>query len=203
MNLRMNNGKDVSDTPKKSMRTNWLVVFISIAVLIVGGFFIVSRIVFLLGTLSADGTIVSCQYDQSDDGETCQPTVSFVAQSGQKITFVEPSSSDSYQKGDTLQVRYHPGTPQDASVDDFWAWIPFLFGVVLILMSLFFGLALSRQGQFSNWLEEVAGQNGFDGVYDTNDGSFDGSHHHSGGGFGGGHHSGGDFGGGGYSGGHH
>ena len=39
MILRMNNGKDVSDTPKKSMRTDWLVVFISIAVLIVGGFF--------------------------------------------------------------------------------------------------------------------------------------------------------------------
>ena len=31
-------------------------------------------------------------------GKPCQPTVSFVAQSGQKITFVESSSSDSYQK---------------------------------------------------------------------------------------------------------
>lgn len=100
-------------------------VFLVVGVLI-GGYLFIS----LSGTESTQGTILSCSYPQG----SCQPTVSFQTQSGQRITFHSSTASSTWAPGDSVSVRYHPNNPQEADVDPL-----LLFG---LLSSIFAGLGL-------------------------------------------------------------
>jgi hypothetical protein len=66
---------------------------------------------FLPGTVTAQGTIIHCS--SYDDNHTCHPTIQFQTESGQSITIGSSESSSSFYEGKTVQVRYHPKTPQD------------------------------------------------------------------------------------------
>lgn len=147
----MNFGVDVSNNPKILILMGWLFASVSLIWLIIGGLFTVENIMFLPGSLSANGTIISCQFDKS----VCSPTISFVTQYGQKVTFMPSSSSSSYREGDTLSVRYHPHSPQDAHIDDWLTnWMPPLLGSGGFLIFLFVGLFTLRRGRMLQAREE-------------------------------------------------
>src|SRR5438045_2521464 len=81
--------------------------------LIVGIYLLKDTLNFMPGTVTAQGTITHCSYDESsDNGHTCNPTIQFKTQSGQTITIGSSSSSTSFYEGKVVQVRYHVKTPQ-------------------------------------------------------------------------------------------
>lgn len=94
---------------------------------LLGGYLLLS----LSGTVSAQGTVISCALLSRG---SCQPTVSFQTQSGQQITIHSSISSSSFAPGGTVPVRYHPDNPQHADVDP-----GLLFG---LLSAIFGGLGL-------------------------------------------------------------
>ena len=101
-------------------------MFVVMATLIAG-----YTLISLSGTVSAQGTILSCTYP----GRSCQPIVSFHTLSGQQITFRSSTESTAFASGKSVTVRYHPTDPQDAQVDP---WI--VFG---LLSSIFAGIGLA------------------------------------------------------------
>ena len=90
----------------------------------------VFALISLSGTVSAQGTILSCTYRRS-----CQPTVSFQTLSGKPITFHSSTTeSSAFAPGKSVTVRYHPTDPQDAQVDPWFVLGP--------LSSIFAGIGL-------------------------------------------------------------
>lgn len=67
----------------------------------------------LQGTVSTQGSIVSCSYA---DG-TCRPLVRFQASNGQNTTFRSSISSSSYVPEGSVTVWYHPNDPLNAQTD--------------------------------------------------------------------------------------
>ncbi|GCE21671.1 hypothetical protein KDK_54710 [Dictyobacter kobayashii] len=122
-----------------------ILFFIGFIFVIVAAVFLFINQAFLAGAVSTTGRIVACTYSV-DSGpaaislanSTCQPTVTFTTQSGQEITFTSSFSSSSYNKGDNVQVSYHPNHPADARISDFIAlWLfPLIFGGVGALLWL-------------------------------------------------------------------
>ena len=100
-------------------------VFVVMATLITG-----YTLISLSGTVSAQGTILSCTYP----GRSCQPIVSFHTLSGQQFTFLSSTQSTAFAPGKSVTVRYHPTDPQDAQVEP---WI-----VIGLLSSIFAGIGL-------------------------------------------------------------
>jgi hypothetical protein len=123
-----------------------LCIFVSVFWLVIGGISTIDRLLFLSGTLSTHGTVISCQFNVNDN--VCYPTIRFFAQSGQKLNFIASSASTSYHKEDVLPVIYHPATPQDARIDDaLTIWLPPLAGCGGFLLSLFTGFYVLRRGR--------------------------------------------------------
>lgn len=123
------------------------IIFIAVGIVLV-----IDMLSFLPGSVSTTGTIVQCNAVQDADGSTtCQPVISFKTQSGQTIKFTSTDSSSTYQQGNTVTVRYHPATPQDAQIYSFsTTWLfPLIFsglGLMLLIFGLFVWLrALIRR----------------------------------------------------------
>ncbi|GLV60816.1 hypothetical protein KDH_76350 [Dictyobacter sp. S3.2.2.5] len=110
--------------------------FVGLIFTIVSGALWFSNQSFMAGTVSTTGQIVSCHYStstatgRSNSTTTCQPTITFTTQAGQKIIFTSSDSSSSYNPGDNVSVSYHPANPADARVSDFVSlWLfPLSFG---------------------------------------------------------------------------
>jgi hypothetical protein len=106
-------------------------------------FSIRDTLTFLPGTLTAQGTIISCNYD-ADNG-ACSPTIHFVTQSGQSITVASGIGSSSFHQGESVSVKYHPDVPYDGRIDSFtttW-FVPLICGMpgLFIFILGLFGLA--------------------------------------------------------------
>lgn len=111
---------------------------------IIGFFLGLQTLAFLPGSISAQGQIVRCNMVSDADGSTtCQPTIRFVAQSGQTITFTASDSSDDYVQGNAVSVIYHAGNPVDARINSLATlWLlPLIFGG-LGLIFFFTGLLI-------------------------------------------------------------
>jgi hypothetical protein len=78
--------------------------------LVIGIYLIKDTVEFLPGAITAQGTIIHCSYDEDHN---CHPTVKFQTATGQSITIGSSESASSYYEGKTVEVRYHPETPQD------------------------------------------------------------------------------------------
>lgn len=86
-------------------------------VFLVIGFYLVKDVLnFLPGTITAQGTIIHCSYD---DNNNCSPTIQFKTASGQSITIYSSGSSSSFYEGKIVQVRYHAKTPHDGRIYSF------------------------------------------------------------------------------------
>ena len=103
----------------------------------VGAMFVVAALLIVMwtllslpGTVSAQGTILSCTYS----GRGCHPTVSFYTRSGERITFSSSASSSTFAPEKPVTVRYHPDNPRDAQIDP-WP-------VSELLSSIFAGIGL-------------------------------------------------------------
>jgi hypothetical protein len=86
-------------------------VLILFSVVLVG---VIGTMLFEIGSVTTSGTVLYCA---SPPTQRCQPAVSFRTESGQQRTFVSRSYHQFMNPGDTVSVRYHPATPQDASED--------------------------------------------------------------------------------------
>lgn len=90
---------------------------------------------FQIGSVTTRGTVLYCGPTNT---RSCQPMVSFRTQSGQQRTFLSGNGHRFLKPGDTISVRYHPATPQDAFEDPF----PLLYVVLAISGSLLTGAFL-------------------------------------------------------------
>lgn len=117
--------------------TGCLFAFVGTIFAVIGIFMLMDSARFLPGTVSANGTIVACSFTKN----TCKPTVSFMTQAGQQITFQSSFSSSSFHEGDVVPVKYHLNTPQDGRIDDWMTQLfPFAFaglGSFFVLLGLF------------------------------------------------------------------
>lgn len=90
---------------------------------------------FLPGTVSAQGTILSCEMVTSKHGPSCLPTVRFQTSSGQRIIFQSSTASNTFTEEDSVTVRYHPNNPGDARVDSgIVTWLPLIFLLPLVIV---------------------------------------------------------------------
>lgn len=127
------------------------IVFTSIGVVfaIVGGIFTWNTLRFLPGTVSTQGTIVSCVESNDAEGSNgCQPIVSFQTSSGQHMTFQSSVNSTAFAQGDAVAVRYHPNDPGNARIDSWWVtWLlPSIFtGIGLLLLLIGLAALLQRR----------------------------------------------------------
>ncbi len=76
---------------------------------------LIDQAVFRFGTVSANGTIVSCDVDEKGDYFV---TIRLTTQKDQQITFQSSDNSSSCHDGEVVPVKYHPNDPQDARVDN-------------------------------------------------------------------------------------
>lgn len=130
---------------RRSNGSGCVAVFVGLIFMAVSFYLIKNTLTFLPGTLTAQGTIINCTYDNNGEGEggggNCTPTTRFVTQSGQSITIGSSVSASSFHAGDSVSVRYHPKTPQDGRIDSFMAtWMIPLISGVLGLLAFFLGL---------------------------------------------------------------
>ncbi len=89
--------------------------------LVIGLSLIKDTVAFLPGTITAQGTIIHCSYD---DDHNCHPTIRFQTQTGQSITIGSSESASTYYEGKSVEVRYHPETPQDGRMLSLWGtWL--------------------------------------------------------------------------------
>lgn len=113
---------------------NWHLVasvIVGLLMLGVGLLLDIQVVLFRTGTVMTQGTVVSCSYTLLQD---CQPTVSFLTEAGQRVTFAASGDYYGLKSGDTLTVRYHPATPQDARADyaeDLLWLFPLLPGIIV------------------------------------------------------------------------
>jgi len=145
-------------TPRRMVVVGYVFTFVSLLLVVLALFFLSLFVSFLPGSATASGIITHCTMqtvDQSDsnggsDGtdEVCQPTVRFTTQAGQHITFTSANAANTYHVGDTLPVRYHPNTPQDARSDDFVSdWLPMLISGGMGVIFFIIGQSLLRVGK--------------------------------------------------------
>jgi hypothetical protein len=82
------------------------------------------------GDQHADGTVVKLHYN----GKNYQPVVEFTPPGGTPTRFksMVGSSPPAFHDGEHVGVRYHPGNPNDAVIDDYWQiwFLPTLFGII-------------------------------------------------------------------------
>jgi uncharacterized protein DUF3592 len=84
---------------------------------ILGIYGVMERTTFLRRAISANGTVVSCDY--VGRGSSYQPTVRFATRTDQQIISpVESASCNEGEVGKIIQVKYDPNYPQDVRVDD-------------------------------------------------------------------------------------
>ena len=96
------------------------VPLIGIVFLAAGIYLVMDTLKFLPGTVTAQGMITHCSYDESSDtANSCSPTIRFKTKSGQSIAISSSVSSNTCSEGQIVQVRYHPNTPQDGRLDSF------------------------------------------------------------------------------------
>lgn len=86
-----------------------------IIVFLIGEFMLINNFLFLPGSISTDGTIISCTMIGKHK-DTCQPTTRFKTPQGESITFQESYGSSNFSQGDSVTVRYHLNTPHDARI---------------------------------------------------------------------------------------
>lgn len=119
-----------------------------------GIFFGRDTLLFLPGTVTAQGTIIACSYDETDpQSSACSPTVRFLTQSGQTLTIHSPFGSSSFSSGQSVQIRYHPNTPQDGRIDSFESmWAISLScigsGLLVLILGSFAILRGTQRGKF-------------------------------------------------------
>jgi len=100
-------------------------LIIGLIFLFFGIFLVKDTLQFMPGTVTAQGTITHCSYNDNTShtsdapSSSCSPTVSFITKSGQPITINSSYGSSSFYEGQQVQVRYHPNTPQDGRIDTF------------------------------------------------------------------------------------
>jgi Protein of unknown function (DUF3592) len=124
-----------------------IAALVGIIALAIGFFLLLDTLRFLPGTVSANGTIVSCKMVRDSSGSTsCEPTVSFATQAGQPLTFSSSFGSSSYSEGETVTVRYHPTNPQDARIDSWVTRITPLFIGGIGLLFFLVGLSMILRG---------------------------------------------------------
>jgi hypothetical protein len=109
--------------------------------LVIGIYLIRDTLNFLPGTVTAQGTIIQCSYD---DQHNCSPVIQFKTASGQSITIGSSETSSSFYVGKTVQVRYHPKTPQDGRMFSFMdsLMLPLVFAGMGLLVFLILPLTL-------------------------------------------------------------
>jgi hypothetical protein len=104
-----------------------------------------NTLVFLQGSISTTGMIVSCEMSTSSTGtpgsasstEECQPTFRFQTRAGRSVTVKDTSTSSDWSVGEAVTVNYHPNDPQDAIINPGTLWLFFVvFGSVFILVGL-------------------------------------------------------------------
>lgn len=101
---------------------SWWQVFIGIIICIVfltlvGSILSLRDILFLPGTATASGTVISCQLEYNNKtGNYCHTIIGFDTQSSEHVTF-ETSMDGSTQAGDRVAVRYQLLKPEDARID--------------------------------------------------------------------------------------
>lgn len=85
----------------------------------------------------AEGTVIDLVYRSSDDGGgTYAPVVEFRDQDGNRQLYRSSSGSNppSYDRGETVEVIYMPGTPERAMIDSFsdrWM-VPLILGIFML-----------------------------------------------------------------------
>src|SRR5437763_15722093 len=98
----------------------YFVTIFGLVFLGIGLFLLKDVLSFMPGTITAQGTIIHCSYDESsDNASNCSPTVRFTTQSGQSITIGSADSCSSLYEGKEVQVRYNPETPHEIRIDSF------------------------------------------------------------------------------------
>lgn len=122
---------------RRSQRTFpiiFLVVGLAIGLVIfsAGLAIVINRMSFLAGTVATNATILSCSYNGK--GTCISATLDFRTQAGQSITVVSSQVYPLQKSGDTITVRYHAATPQDARTDAdlFFPWFLVAFPVVWV-----------------------------------------------------------------------
>jgi Protein of unknown function (DUF3592) len=99
-----------------------------------GGLFIWQTLSFLPGSISAQGTVLSCGQTLKDG--SCKLRVSFETSSGERREFTAYGYQD---KGDLVTVWYHPENPNDATLGR-WpnpgAIIFFIAGLLFVIFNL-------------------------------------------------------------------
>lgn len=124
-----------------------IIPIVGLLFLVVGVFIARDTLNFLPDTLSAQGMITGCHFDNTEDNSGCSPDVRFRTQDGQLISFRSSTSASFFHKGDAVTVRYHPATPQDGRIDSFLImWLLPLVSIGVGLMVFLVGvLALLRR----------------------------------------------------------
>jgi hypothetical protein len=126
-----------------------LVPLAGLLFLTIGIYLTVGTLQFLPGTLTAQGTIIHCSYDDPSGGvtNTCGPTVRFTTASGQSITINASFGSSSFHEGQTVQIRYHKNTPYDGRIDSPMAtWLLPLIAIGAGILILIFALRMLLRG---------------------------------------------------------
>lgn len=124
--------------PKEKRAIGWFMLIASPCFFLVGVYAINHILHFLPGTISTNGTIIRCTTGLHG---ICDPLVRFRAQTGQQITFLAGwDAAGDYNVGDTIPVRYHPGSPQEARVVNVQTWLGvftfFGFGLLTLIIGL-------------------------------------------------------------------
>ena len=145
-------------SPMLMIVVGYVFTVVSILMVVFALVFLCLVVLFLPGSVTATSTITHCTMqtvEQTDSRghpngttEVCLPTVRFTTQAGRQITFTPANSSDAYHVGDTLPVRYHPNTPQDARLDDFGStWLPTLILGGMSVIFFIVGQSVLRVGK--------------------------------------------------------
>jgi len=123
-----------------------IVPIVGLVFIAVGIFLARDTLNFLPSTISAQGLITECHFDNTEDNSGCSPDVRFSAQDGQLINFRSSTSASFFHKGDAVTVRYHSATPQDGRIDSLLVtWLlPFGTLSVGLIVFLIGSLALLR-----------------------------------------------------------
>ena len=123
-----------------------IAALVGIIAVAIGFFLLLDTLRFLPGTVSANGTIVSCKMVSDSGSTSCEPTVSFATQAEQPVTFSSSFGSSTFSEGETVTVRYHPTNPQDARIHSWETRIvPFFIGGIGLLFFLV-GLSMILRG---------------------------------------------------------
>ena len=108
-------------TPGQSIVIGVILGLIGLVILGFAARLSLQELQFVLGSRTASGTVV----DLKPSGSVYDPVIRFTTADGRQVTFTDPQGSNppSNKVGETVQVIYPAGAPQEARLNsflDFW-----------------------------------------------------------------------------------